>query len=201
MKKLFFLSFLLVSLTMGKTNASSRKSIPTSDLDFDFLKVKVRELLNDAIASAILFDEKIIRNGDECEFEEMPTTRLRIGLEALTNGDRERFGEIYREFRSNIKGGNQRYRENNLLMFGPLNEIDRAVGNFGSLISVLRYPVLTTAKPNREVMLPRRDGTADKTGYLENEEEALELTRQSVYEVAREIMAEGLGRSLNGGSK
>ena len=200
MKKLFFLSFLLVSLTV-RTNASSRKSIPTSDLDFDFLKVKTKELLNDAIASAILFDEKIIRNGDEGEFEEMPTTRLRIGLEALANGDRERFGKKFEEFENDIDEGNQRYEENNTLMFGPLNEIDRAVGNFGNLISILHYPVLTTAKPNREVMLPKKDGTADKTGYLENEEEVQELTRQSIYEVAREIMMEGLGRSLNGGLK
>ena len=65
----------------------------------------------------------------------------------------------------------------------------------------MRYPVLTTAKPNREVMLPKKDGTEDKTGYLENEEEVQELIRQSVYEVAREIMMEDLGRSLNGGSK
>ena len=182
-------------------STSSRKSIPTSDLDFDFLKVKIRELLNDAIASAILFDEKIIRNRDESEFEEMPTTRLRIGLEALVSGDRERFGEKFEEFENDIEKGNPKYEENNLLMFGPLNEIDRAVGNFGSFRSVLHYPVLTTAKPNREVMLPKKDGTEDKTGYLENEEEVQELIRQSVYEVAREIMMEDLGRSLNGGSK
>ena len=182
-------------------STSSRKSIPTSDLDFDFLKVKVRELLNDAIASAILFDEKIIRNRDESEFEEMPTTRLRIGLEALASGNRERFGEKFEEFANDAEKGNPKYKENNLLMFGPLSRIDRAVGNFGSLLNVLRYPVLTTAKPNREVMLPKKDGTEDKTGYLENEEEVQELIRQSVYEVAREIMMEDLGRSLNGGSK
>ena len=58
MKKLLFLSFLLVSLNI---NASSdlRERIPTSDLDFDFLRVKVRELLNDAVATAVLFDEEI----------------------------------------------------------------------------------------------------------------------------------------------
>ena len=81
-------------------------------------------------------------------------------------------------------------------MFGPLHEIDGAVGNFGSFFNVLCYPVLTTAKPYREVMLPKKDGTVDKSGYLENEEEAQELTRQSVYKVAREVMTEGLGRSL-----
>ena len=75
----------------------SRISIPTNELDFDFLKVKVRELLNDAVASAILFDEKIIKNGDEGEFEEMPSTRLRIGLDALANGDRKKFNVKYEE--------------------------------------------------------------------------------------------------------
>ena len=181
---------------------SSIRSVPTSDLDFDFLKVKTKELLNDAIASAILFDEKIVRNRDESEFEEMPTTRLRIGLEALANGDRKRFGEKFDEFENDIEKGNPKYEENNLLMFGPLNEIDRAVGNYGSFRSVLHYPVLTTAKPNREAMLPKKDGTLVEGGiYLEDEEEAQELTRQSIYDVARVIMAEGLGRFLNGGSK
>lgn len=179
----------------------SRISIPTNELDFDFLKVKVRELLNDAVASAILFDEKIIKNGDEGEFEEMPSTRLRIGLDALANGDRKKFNVKYEEFCSDIEEGNQRYSENNILMFGPLNEIDRAVGNFGNFSSILRYPVLTTAKPNREVMLPKKDGTPAEEYYLENEEEVQELTRKIIYEVAAEVMKEGLGKSLNGDSK
>ena len=78
MKKLLFLSFLLVSLNI---NASSdlRERIPTSDLDFDFLRVKVRELLNDAVANAVLFDEEIIKNGDQDKFDEMPTKRLSFG--------------------------------------------------------------------------------------------------------------------------
>lgn len=33
--------------------------------------MKTRELLNNVITSAILFDEKIIANSDEGEFEEM----------------------------------------------------------------------------------------------------------------------------------
>ena len=181
--------------------STSRNRVPTNDLDFDFLKVKVRELLNDAIASAILFDEIIIKNGDEGEFEEMPTTRLRIGLEALANGDRKIFGEKYRKFRSDIDGGIQRYRENNALMFGPLYRIDRAIGNFGNFSSILRYPVLTTAKPNREVMLPKKDRTSAEVDYLENEEEVQDLTRQLIYEVTAEIMKDGLGKSLNGDLK
>ncbi len=196
MKKLFFLSFLLVSLNV---NAGRWGNIPTSDLDFDFLKVKVRELLNDTIASAILFDEKIKKNGDEAQFDETPTKRLKIGLNTLADGDRERFGEKYREFRSSINGGNQRYRENNLLMFGPLSEIDRAVGNFGNLDSTLSYPVLTTAKIRREVMLPKKDGTlAEYEECLEDAEETQELTKQSIYEVAREIMNSPVGRALDG---
>lgn len=53
---------------------------------------------------------------------------------------------------------------------------------------ILRYPVLTTAKSNREVMLPKKDGTPAEEYYLENEEEAQELTRNIIYEVAAEIM-------------
>lgn len=107
----------------------------------------------------------------------------------------------YEEFCSDIDEGNQRYSKNNILMFGPLNEIDRAVGNFGSFSTILRYHVLTTAKPNREVMLPKKDGTSAETDYLENEEEVQELTRQIIYEVTAEIMKEGLGKSLNGDLK
>lgn len=128
----------------------------------------------------------------------MPTTRLKIGLDALANGNREKFGEIFREFRTNIKQGNQKYRENNVLIFGPLYEIDTAVGNFGSFRATLHYPVLTTAKANREVMLPKKDGTlVEEVCELKNADEAQELTRQSIYEVARKIMTRGLGRSLN----
>lgn len=181
--------------------STSRNRVPTNDLDFDFLKVKVRELLNDAITSAILFDEKIIQNNDEAEFKEMPTTRLKIGLDALANGNRKKFGEIFEEFKTNIDEGNQRYRENNVLMFGPLYRIDRAVGNFGCFSTILRYPVLTTAKPNGEVMLPKKDRTSAEVDYLENEEEVQELTRQLIYEVTAEIMKDGLGKSLNGDLK
>ena len=196
MKKLLFLSFLLVSLNI---NASSdlRERIPTNDLDFDFLRVKVRELLNDAVATAVLFDEEIIKNGDQDKFDEMPTKRLKIGLNALVSGDRKRFGEKYREFRSSINGGNQKYRENNILMFGPLNRIDRAVGNFGYFGSILEIPVLTTVKPLGEVMLPKKDGTLAKfEECLENAEEVKELTKKVIYEVAKEIMTEGSGQVL-----
>ena len=194
MKKLLFLSFLLVSLNV---RAGIWGNIPTSDLDFDFLRVKVRELLNDAVATAVLFDEEIIKNGDQDKFDEMPTKRLKIGLNALVSGDRKRFGEKYREFRSSINGGNQRYRENNILMFGPLYEIDTAVGNFGNFCLVLKYPVLTTIKPLGEVMLPRKDGTLAKyEECLENAEEVKELTKKVIYEVAKEIMTEGSGQVL-----
>ena len=96
MKKLLFLSFLLVSLNV---RAGIWGNIPTSDLDFDFLRVKVRELLNDAVATAVLFDEEIIKNGDQDKFDEMPTKRLKIGLNALAAGDRKGFNVKYEEFR------------------------------------------------------------------------------------------------------
>ena len=194
MKKLLFLSFLLVSLNV---RAGIWGNIPTSDLDFDFLRVKVRELLNDAVANAVLFDEEIIKNGDQDKFDEMPTKRLKIGLNALVSGDRKRFGEKYEEFRSSINGGNQKYRENNILMFGPLSRIDRAVGNFGDFSSVLEYPVLTTAKPWGEAMLPKKDGTLAKfEECLADAEEVKELTKKVIYEVAKEIMTEGSGQVL-----
>ena len=194
MKKLLFLSFLLVSLNV---RACILGNIPTSDLDFDFLRVKVRELLNDAVATAVLFDEEIIENGDQDKFDEMPTKRLKIGLNALASGDRKGFNLKYEEFRSNINGGNQKYRENNILMFGPLYEIDTAVGNFGDFSSVLEYPVLTTAKPWGEAMLPKKDGTlAEFEECLENAEEVKELTKKVIYEVAKEIMTEGSGQVL-----
>ena len=179
MKKLLFLSFLLVSLNV---RAGIWGNIPTSDLDFDFLRVKVRELLNDAVATAVLFDEEIIKNGDQDKFDEMPTKRLKIGLNALAAGDRKGFNVKYEEFESNIDNNDQRYRENNILMFGPLSRIDRAVGNFGDFSSVLKYPVLTTAKPWGEAMLPRKDGTLAKyPECLENAEEVKELTKKVIY--------------------
>ena len=197
MKKLLFLYFLLVYLNI---NASSdlRERIPTNDLDFDFLRVKVRELLNDAVATAVLFDEEIIKNGDQDKFDEMPTRRLKIGLNALVLGDRKGFNVKYKEFRSNIKNNGQKiYEDNNLLMFGPLHEIDRAVGNFGSFRSVLTYPVLTTVKIRREVMLPKKDGTLAKfEECLADAEEVKELTKKVIYEVAKEIMTEGSGQVL-----
>lgn len=177
---------------------SQRKKVPTSDLDFDFLKEKTRQLLNDVIASAILFDEKIIANGDVSEFVEMPTVRLKIYLNALANGNIEKFNEKYEEFCTDIEEENQRYRENNILMFGPLNEIDEAVGIFGSFTNTLSYPVLTTAKPNREAMLPKKDGTKVLfQTYLENPKEAKELTKKSIFEVTKEVMNDELGKSLN----
>ena len=120
MKKLLFLSFLLVSLNI---NASSdlRERIPTSDLDFDFLRVKVRELLNDAVATAVLFDEEIIKNGDQDKFDEMPTKRLKIGLNALVSGDQKRFGE-------NIEG----------LQFSCRRFWENQVGNFVLVFRALR---------------------------------------------------------------
>ena len=194
MKKLLFLSFLLVSLNV---RAGIWGNIPTSDLDFDFLRVKVRELLNDAVATAVLFDEEIIKNGDQDKFDEMPTKRLKIGLNALASGDRKRFGEKYEEFRSSINGGNQRYRENNILMFGPLYTIDRAVGNFGCFSNILEIPVITTVKPLGEVILPKKDGTLARfEKCLENAEEVKELTKKVIYEVAKEIMTEGSGQVL-----
>ena len=94
--------------------------------------------------------------------------------------------------------GNPKYRENNALMFGSLNEIDRAVGNFGSFRRTLHYLVLTTDKANREAMLPKKDVTlVQEVCELKNADEAQELTRQSIYEVARDIMMKDLGRSLN----
>ena len=194
MKKLLFLSFLLVSLNV---RAGILGNIPTSDLDFDFLRVKVRELLNDAVATAVLFDEEIIKNGDQDKFDEMPTKRLRIGLNALAAGDRKNFDVKYREFRSSIENNDQKiYEDNNLLMFGPLNEIDRAVGNFGCFSSILDYRVLTTIKPFGEVMLPRKDRIKVVCGLLENEEEVKKLTKKIIYEVAKEIMTEGSGQVL-----
>ena len=97
----------------------------------------------------------------------------------------------------NIDNNDQRYRENNILMFGPLSRIDRAVGNFGDFSSVLKYPVLTTAKPWGEAMLPKKDGTLAKyPECLENAEEVKELTKKVIYEVAKEIMTEGSGQVL-----
>ena len=150
-------------------------------------------MLNDAVATAVLFDEEIIKNGDQDKFDEMPTKRLKIGLNALVLGDRKGFN-----VKSNIKNNGQKiYEDNNLLMFGPLHEIDRAVGNFGSFRSVLTYPVLTTVKIRREVMLPKKDGTlVNEVRYLENEEEVKELTKKVIYEVAKEIMTEGSGQVL-----
>ena len=195
MKKLLFLSFLLVSLNV---RAGIWGNIPTSDLDFDFLRVKVRELLNDAVATAVLFDEEIIKNGDQDKFDEMPTKRLKIGLNALASGDRKGFNVKYEEFESNIDNNDQKiYEDNNLLMFGPLNRIDRAVGNFGYFGSILEIPVLTTVKPLGEVMLPKKVGTLAKfEECLENAEEVKELTKKIIYEVAKEIMTEGSGQVL-----
>lgn len=55
---------------------------------------------------------------------EMPTARLKTGLIALDNGNTEKINGKYEEFISDIDRGNQRYRENNILMFGPLSEIN-----------------------------------------------------------------------------
>ena len=90
-------------------------------------------MLNDAVATAVLFDEEIIKNGDQDKFDEMPTKRLKIGLNALAAGDRKKFDVKFEEFESNIDNNDQKYRENNILMFGPLYRIDTAVGNFGYL--------------------------------------------------------------------
>lgn len=59
--------------TRSGTESSAINSMPASDLDFNFFKkkLKLKIYLNDAIASALLFDVKIIKNGDEGEFEEM----------------------------------------------------------------------------------------------------------------------------------
>lgn len=196
MKKLFFLSFLLISIN---TRASLLKSVPTSDLDFDFLKVKVRELLNDAIASAIIFDEKIKKNDDESQFDEMPTKMLKRALNALADGNREQIYKVTNFFMYAANNGNLKYEDNNALVFGSLNEINYAVGNFGNFRSALTYPVLTTAKAKREPMLPKKDGTlVNEVRYLENAEEAQKLTKQSIYEVAREIMNSPIGRALDG---
>ena len=47
-------------------------------------------------------------------------------------------------------------------------------------------------------MLPKKDGTlVEEVCELKNADEAQELTRQSIYEVARKIMTRGLGRFLN----
>lgn len=192
MKKLLILSFILFSLNV---RAGKWGNIPTSDLDFDFFEIKVEELLNDAITTAIMFDEKIIENKDTVE--EMPTARLRLGLDALARGDRKTFGEKYRQFRSDIDVGNQIYRGYNVLMFGPLNELDIAVGNFGDFSSVLSYPVITTAKTKREVMLPKKDGTSAKYDLcLENAEEVKKLVQESVYRVTGRVLTEGIGKVL-----
>ena len=72
-----------------------------------------------------------------------------------------------------------------------------AVGNFGDFSSVLEYPVLTTAKPWGEAMLPKKDGTLAKfEECLADAEEVKELTKKVIYEVAKEIMTEGSGQVL-----
>ena len=131
----------------------------------------------------------------------MQTTRLKICLDALANENREIFAKKIEEFKNDIDQGLQRYSEDNLLIFGPLYRIDSAFGNFGCFSIIIRYLVLTTAKPNREVMLPKKDRTSAEKDYLENEEEVQELTKKLKYEVAAEIMKEGLGKSLNGDLK
>lgn len=180
------------------TEGGPLKSVPTSDMDFDFLKEKVEELLLDAITCAILFSEKIIKKGDTDKFEEMPTTKLKIGLSALMNKDKEKFGQIVNEFLNNGIKCQTKYREKYVLVYGPLNEINRAVGNFGNFRSVLTYPVLTSAKPDGEVMLPRKDGTlVEEINYLEDAEEVKRITQEAIYEVTKKIMSGPFGEALD----
>lgn len=49
----------------------------------------VSKKVNDAISSDLLFDEKIIKNVDESEYEEMPTTRFNIDLYSLVNVNKD----------------------------------------------------------------------------------------------------------------
>lgn len=192
MKKLLILSFMLFSLN---AKAGRWGNIPTSDLDFDFFEVKVEELLNDAITTAIMFDEEIINNGDTVE--EMPTSRLRRALYDLSIGKSQELDKTFEFFMYNIKKDKPKYSDYNALMFGPLNEIDRAVGNFGDFSSALSYPVLTTAKAKREIMLPKKDGTLAKwESYLEDAEEVKRLAQESIYKVAKKVMTEGIGKVL-----
>lgn len=174
--------------------AELMKSVPTSDLDFNFLRRKIRELLNDAVASALIFDEEIQKNGDEGDFNEMPSSIIKTCLNALLDKNYEKFGEKFDEIENQID--NTKYKDNMLLLWGPLGEINYAVGNFGSFRSVLTYPVLTTVS-TREVMLPKKDGTlVNEVGYLKDPDEVKKLTKEAVYEIVKEVMTEGLGKSL-----
>lgn len=167
--------------------------IQASDLDYDFLATKVQQLLDDAITVAIMYEEELGENSET--LPEMPQARMKAMLNALANGDTKAFEEKFNQIQSDIDKVSEKYRDFSLLMFGPLNEINRAVGNFGNFSSIFEYPVSTTACSNREAMLRRKDGKKVRvTAKLADD--VLDQTKETVFKVAKTTLVEGMGKVL-----
>lgn len=185
MKKLLILSFILFSLNV---RASTWHTVATEEMDFDFFKGKVVELLNDIATIAVMFDEKIIENKDENEFEDMPTLKTKKAFIAAINNNQKDFnnnGTKY--FVDNALYGNQKYRDYNVLMTGPLDMIEHYMGYIGSLDTALEYHVLTTAKPRGEIALQRKDrkpirSSGDLIEYLKVAKIVKTITQESIKE-------------------
>lgn len=195
MKKLFILFFMLFSLNAKAT--STWHTISTEDLDFDFFKGKVKELLNDIVTTAVMFDANINKNIDSNKFKQMPTLKLKIGLNALVNDDIKTFIEKFEQFKNDIDSSDKKYKDYNLLMFGSLDELRRFVSGTNYLDSVVSCRLLTTAKPMGEIPLPRKNRKSiEWSDELKETQKVSDKVKTLTQEAIKETLETGVGKVL-----
>lgn len=169
--------------------------IKLEDIDFNFFERKVRELLNDAISAAALAVDEMNKNKDRISRESVD--KIKTAVTALAKGDTNIFKTYFDNFTKSINTYNQKYRDYYLLVFGPLNEINRFVGNFGSFNSIISYPVLTTAAREREIPLKQKNGSKiESLSDFQNLDEVKSMVKKSVFKIAGETMKSGLGSKI-----
>lgn len=169
--------------------------IRLEDIDFNFFERKVRELLNDAISAAALAVDEMNKNKDRVS--RGPVDKIKTAVTALAKGDTKVFETYFDDFTKSINTCDQKYRDYYLLVFGPLNEINRFVGNFGSFNSIISYPVLTTAAREREIPLKQKNGSKiESLSDFQNLDEVKSMVKKSVFKIASETMKSGLGSKI-----
>lgn len=126
-----------------------------------------------------------------------PVDKIKTAIVALSKGDSNMFETYFDDFTESIDSCDQKYRDYYLLIFGPLNEINRFIGNFGSFESIIGYPILTAATEGREIPLRKKDGTKIENLFDFKDLETVKSTvKKSVYRVAGRVMKSGLGRNI-----
>lgn len=152
--------------------------IKLEDIDFEFFERKVEELLNDAFSAAALAVDEMTKNNEK--ISRGPLDKIKTAITALSKGDIKLFENYFDDFTENINNCDKKYRDYYLLIFGPLNEINRFVGNFGSFESIMNYPILTTASEKREIPLRYKNG--DKIENLSDPKD-LEFVKSNVKKI------------------